>query len=231
MPPFESTPPAPSSCPSLASRPLIACLLPVLLLAAACDRTGDGDGQANAAAASAIAANAAAAADANAATADEVQPGSGGIAAPAAIAPRQFDRSHAGEAAPTLGFDGPDGKPTTLAAFRGKPVLVNLWATWCAPCVKELPTLDTLATRDRATLQVVTLSQDMQPDKAAAFFAQRRFATLKVYTDPKLAWLTALGGANLPMSILYDAGGREVWRTAGDRDWSDADAAKAIAAA
>ncbi|PMW91389.1 thioredoxin, partial [Pseudomonas sp. FW215-R2] len=67
-----------------------------------------------------------------------------------------IDRSHKGEAAPTVSFEGPDGKPMTLAAFTGKPVLVNLWATWCGPCVKEMPTLDAAA----ATIPVATISQD-----------------------------------------------------------------------
>ena len=53
-----------------------------------------------------------------------------------------FDRSHKGEAAPAYGFADPTGKQTTLAAYKGTPVLLNLWATWCAPCVAEMPTLD-----------------------------------------------------------------------------------------
>src|SRR3546814_20608443 len=63
------------------------------------------------------------------------------------------DRSHKGAAAPTAAFRGPDDAAVTLASFRGRPLLVNLWATWCAPCVAEMPTLDALAAkRDRKSV-------------------------------------------------------------------------------
>ncbi|GAA3724021.1 hypothetical protein GCM10022268_35190 [Sphingomonas cynarae] len=192
-------------------------IIPVLLagLLAACgDKPSAPAGQGNAAGAP----------SADEVSADEAPPA-------AAAAPRSgsFDRSHAGEAAPTLGFLDPAGKPVTLASFRGKPVLLNLWATWCGPCVKELPTLDALATREAGRLHVVTLSQDMDPAKVAPFFAARKFTTLKAYTDPKMAWVPAVA-SNLPTSILYDSAGREVLRTVGDLDWTGELATKAIAA-
>ncbi len=156
--------------------------------------------------------------------------GSPDEAAPTAPAPRSggIDTSHKGEAAPVLGFVDPAGKPVTLAAWRGKPVLLNLWATWCGPCVKELPTLDTLAERTAGKLAVVTLSQDMDPAKVAPFFAGRKFRALKPYTDPKMAWVPAVAN-NLPTSILYDAQGKEVWRTVGDLDWTGPVATEALA--
>ncbi|GGB22724.1 hypothetical protein GCM10011380_10450 [Sphingomonas metalli] len=182
-------------------------LLSAILLAACGDKASPPAGQAN---------------EAVAASPDE--------AAPAPAAPRGggLDTSHAGEAAPTLGFVDPAGKPVTLAAFRGKPVLLNLWATWCGPCVKELPTLDALATKEAARLHVVTLSQDMDPAKVPPFFAARNFRTLKPYTDPKMAWVPAVA-SNLPTSILYDAQGKEVWRTVGDLDWTGTTATAALA--
>lgn len=196
-------------------------IVPVLLagLLAACGDKPSGDGgQGNAAAA----ANSAGAA--TTVSADEVAPA-------AATAPQggSFDRSQAGKAAPTLAFLDPAGKSVTLADYRGKPVLLNLWATWCGPCVKELPTLDALATREAGRLHVVTLSQDMDPAKVAPFFATRKFKTLKAYTDPKMAWVPAVA-SNLPTSILYDSTGHEVLRTVGDLDWTGDLATKAIAA-
>ncbi|MEO5867292.1 MAG: redoxin family protein [Sphingomonas sp.] len=69
----------------------------------------------------------------------------------------KLDRSHKGEAAQTAAFIDPAGKPVTLAAFKGKPVLVNMWATWCGPCVAEMPKLDQVA----AHMTVVAVSQDL----------------------------------------------------------------------
>src|SRR5947209_19404239 len=83
-------------------------------------------------------------------------------AAPVAEAGPQkgVDRSHQGASAPDAKFSTADGKATSLASFRGHPVLVNLWATWCAPCVHELPTLDKLAASHRTDgqLSVLTIS-------------------------------------------------------------------------
>ena len=139
----------------------------------------------------------------------------------------KLDRSHEGEAAPALAFEAPDGKPMTLAAFRGKPVLVNLWATWCAPCVAELPTLDRLA--KAGTVRVIAVSQDSDAGKVAPFLLARKVA-LEAYRDPRLG-LSVAYQANLPTTILYDASGREVWRMAGDFAWDGPEAAKLIAEA
>eukprot|EP01037_Dinobryon_pediforme_P034173 gene34174-39968_t len=87
----------------------------------------------------------------------------------------KIDRSHKGEAAPTISFEDPAGKTTSLAAFKGKPLLVNLWATWCGPCVKEMPTLDQAA----ATIAVVPISQDKDRPTVAAFFAKEKFTRLQ----------------------------------------------------
>ena len=140
------------------------------------------------------------------------------------------DRTHKGQAAPETAFNDPDGKPTSLKAFAGKPTLVNLWATWCAPCVKELPTIDQLAGRDGGKLNVVAISQDMAPHASVeAFLKQHKIATLKSYHDPKMALSGALNAEVLPTSILYDANGKEVWRYVGDQDWTSAAAAKLLA--
>lgn len=183
--------------------------MPLLLsasLLAGCDRSPPAPGQATAAA-------------------DEVSADE----APPAPSPARtgFDRSHRGEPAPAAAFTDLDGKPATLAGFRGRPVLLNLWATWCAPCVKELPTLDRAAEKVR----VVAVSQDTDgAARVRPFLAQRKLARVEPYLDQKLALGTAFA-ANLPVTVLYDAKGREVWRRAGDFDWSSAEAARAIAEA
>jgi thiol-disulfide isomerase/thioredoxin len=142
------------------------------------------------------------------------------------------DRSRAGTAAPGTRFEDPDGEKVTLADFRGKPVLLNLWATWCAPCVKELPTLDALQTREGERLKVLTVSQDMEGRaKVEAFLAKRTYRTLEAWLDPEMALMSDLGVSSLPTTILYDAQGREVWRVAGDKDWAGPEAAALLSPA
>ncbi|WP_066548289.1 MULTISPECIES: TlpA family protein disulfide reductase [unclassified Sphingomonas] len=150
-------------------------------------------------------------------------------AAPAATG--KLDRSHKGEAAPDFAFATPDGRKATIAAFSGTPVLVNLWATWCAPCIAEMPTLDALAVREGDSLRVLTISQDLDgAAKVTPFFAARGFKKLEPWLEPDLQFSTTMQ-ANLPTTILYDAQGREVWRVAGGMDWAGAEAAKLIAEA
>ena len=140
-------------------------------------------------------------------------------------------RDAKGKPAPDAVFNGPDGKPVRLADFKGKPVLVNLWATWCAPCVKELPTLDRLAGAGK--LKVVAVSQDDAPHASVvAFLKAHQIGTLEPYQDPKMGLSGALGPDTvLPTSILIDANGKEVWRYVGDLDWTSAEAARLLAEA
>jgi thiol-disulfide isomerase/thioredoxin len=140
-------------------------------------------------------------------------------------------RDHKGKLAPDAQFNDPDGQQTSLAEFAGRPVLVNLWATWCAPCVKELPTLDRLS-RAPGAPQVVAISQDMGPHASVvAFLDSKKLTDLEAYQDPKMSLSGALGAEVLPTSILYDAQGREVWRYVGDLDWTSPEAARLLAEA
>ncbi|GAA4052308.1 hypothetical protein GCM10022213_26070 [Parerythrobacter jejuensis] len=137
----------------------------------------------------------------------------------------EVDRSNAGDLMPAVTVTDPDGRELNLAAVQGQPVLMNLWATWCAPCIKEMPLLDELAVERADGLRVLTVSQDMQgAEKVVPFFAERDFEMLEPWLDPD----NTLGfhfQAGLPMTVLYDASGREVWRIAGDYDWTSAEAA------
>ena len=165
------------------------------------------------------------------------QPQASNEAAPTAEAGphKGVDRSHKGADAPTAAFNTPDGKPISLAKFKGVPVLVNLWATWCAPCVKELPTLDKLAASHRVDgqLGVVAISQDDGPQASVdAFLRKLNVTDLGAYHDPKMTLSAALGPDTvLPTTILYDANGNEVWRYVGDLDWTGPEAAKLLAEA
>lgn len=157
--------------------------------------------------------------------------------APAAEArdAKGVDRSHRGEAAPTAGFKDPDGGDASLAGFRGRPVLVNLWASWCAPCIKELPTLQQLEQTlgEKADgVRVIAVSQDMAPQGSVdAFLGERDIGRFAAYHDPEMAISSGLGIQILPTTILYDRDGKEVWRYVGDLDWTGEEAAKLLAEA
>lgn len=128
-----------------------------------------------------------------------------------------------GAAMPDVTFEGPDGTSATLADFRGKPVLVNLWATWCGPCVKEMPTLDALARRTEGRLEVLTVAQDFQgATKVDPWWAERDFAKLEPWLDPANGLGQHYKTGMLPTTVLYDAQGREVWRVVGEMDWDGA---------
>lgn len=178
-------------------RALMTCLLGAVLLAG-CDRQSEPAPQANATAAA--------------------TPGADAAPKPPE-ATGTLDISHRGTAAPADGFVDPAGKPVTLAAFKGKPVLVNLWATWCAPCVREMPTLDKVATRAGDRLKVLTVSQDRDGVDLGPTFARGGFKRLERYRDTEQKLGFAYETGVLPTTVLYDAQGKEVWRVIGAMDW------------
>ena len=141
------------------------------------------------------------------------------------------DRSRKGQPAPDVPYLGPDGGEDRLTDLQG-PVLVNFWATWCAPCVKELPTLNALS-RSRAedgSLAVIAMNQDRAPQGSIeAFFVKLKIDALGLDQDPDMALAGALGVEVLPTTILFDAQGREVWRYVGDLDWTGEEARKLLA--
>ena len=154
--------------------------------------------------------------------------------APAADAQggKGLDRGQKGKAAPTTAFNDPTGKPTSIAAFKGKPVLVNLWATWCAPCVKELPTVQALEAQQKGKIAVIAVSQDMSEQSAVdTFLASKKIGRFAAFHDPDMALSSALGVQVLPTTILFDAAGQEVWRFTGDLDWTGAEAKAWVAEA
>ncbi len=135
-----------------------------------------------------------------------------------------LDRSHKGGELPPFTLADPEGQQLRLPSLKGKPVLINLWATWCAPCIAELPTLQAISNRADMNVAVVTVSQDTgDPAKVRMFLDQRGFAQLPAWLDPKGDLAFHYGVQTLPTTIYYDAAGREVWRFIGGRDWGSAD--------
>ncbi len=146
---------------------------------------------------------------------------------PAAV--RTIDRSHAGQAAPAVALEAKGGAQKRLAAFAGKPLLVNLWATWCAPCVAEMPALDRLSAAAKGRITVLPVSQDLEGWRAVdGFFRPGRFKSLTPLLDQPNDLALALGAKGLPMTVLYDAKGKEVWRINGPMEWDSPAAAKLL---
>ncbi|MDE2434930.1 MAG: TlpA family protein disulfide reductase [Sphingomonadales bacterium] len=140
-----------------------------------------------------------------------------------------IDRSHKGSQLPEFLLKDSAGKELRLSSLKGKPVLINLWATWCAPCVAELPALNRLAAKRSGDLRIVTVSQDLaQPEKVAAFLKDKA-PLLEPWLDPNNDLTTFYETTTLPTSIFYDARGREVWRYVGPRYWDNDKAAALLA--
>ena len=135
-----------------------------------------------------------------------------------------------------ISFDAPDGKKLTLAAFRGRNVLLNLWATWCVPCRAEMPALDRLQAKfGGPDFQVIAVNIDtVRLDRPKAFFAAAGVKNLNLYADPSDDSFEALKVAGkalgLPTSLLIDKDGCEIGVMAGPALWDSADAEAAVSA-
>jgi thiol-disulfide isomerase/thioredoxin len=123
-----------------------------------------------------------------------------------------------------------DGQPTSLEAFRGKVVVLNLWATWCAPCREEMPSLDRLHARFKdQPVVVVALSVDRAgPERVQAFLDEIGVQNLAVYRDPRAAATRTLRVPGLPATLLVDKEGRERARVLGIAEWDAPQAVEAV---
>jgi thiol-disulfide isomerase/thioredoxin len=138
---------------------------------------------------------------------------------------------------PDLAFEDADGKPKKLSDWRGRTVLVNLWATWCVPCRKEMPALEGLQTRlGGENFEVVAINIDTRdPEKPKNFLKDAHLTRLGYFSDEKgkvFQDLKAIGQAlGMPTSVLVDGQGCEIATIAGPADWDSDDAIKLITAA
>jgi thiol-disulfide isomerase/thioredoxin len=134
-------------------------------------------------------------------------------------------------AVPDIAFTGPDGKPMKLADLKGQVVVVNFWATWCAPCKEEMPSLAALA-KDYAGkgVKVVAISVDRLQDGAAAREFLKTHGGLQFYNDPEYRVVFGLSPRpdGIPTTVIYDKAGKEQGRLSGGADWSTEQAKKVM---
>ncbi|MDB5606350.1 MAG: thiol:disulfide interchange protein [Bradyrhizobium sp.] len=138
---------------------------------------------------------------------------------------------------PDLAFEDADGKPKRLSDWRGRTVLVNLWATWCVPCRKEMPALESLQAKlGGPDFEVVAVNIDTRdPEKPKNFLKDANLTRLGYFSDEKAKVfqdLKSIGRAlGMPTSVLVDGQGCEIATIAGPADWASDDAVKLITAA
>jgi thiol-disulfide isomerase/thioredoxin len=124
-------------------------------------------------------------------------------------------------AAPQVSFTDLSGQPVSLSDFAGKIVLVNLWATWCPPCRREMPSLEKLQTTVGDKIAILAVSEDISGKKAVAPFIEKLgLKTVNIYLDPKNRVGQGFKVDGLPTSILIDRKGQIVGRVEGEADWT-----------
>ena len=127
--------------------------------------------------------------------------------------------------APMQGILGPS---RLLSDFRGKPMIINVWASWCGPCQAEMPSLQRLARRAGQQIHVIGISTDDYPDRAESFVRTFRIA-FPNFIDSKLRLEHMLGAERLPLTLLVDAQGRVVAKHFGAREWDSPQALAYVA--
>lgn len=135
-----------------------------------------------------------------------------------------FARLSEPRSVPDVRFQDGAGRTLSLEGFRGKLLLLNIWATWCPPCRKEMPALDRLQAKLGGTdFEVVALSIDeMGAPAVRRFFNEIGVHALKIYVDPATRAADSLGAPGVPTTLLIDRSGRELARHAGPAEWDSA---------
>ncbi|MEZ5925405.1 MAG: TlpA disulfide reductase family protein [Hyphomicrobiaceae bacterium] len=166
-------------------------------------------------------------------TGTQATPSGGGLKAYAKGKMVTFVAKPAPEAVPEITFQDSTGKTRSLAEWRGKVVLLNIWATWCAPCRREMPALDALKrTKGGPEFDVVALSTDRDGiAKAKAFLDEIKVDALEPLVDPTSRSASALKVIGMPTTLLLDREGRELGRLVGPAEWDSDDAQRLVEAA
>jgi thiol-disulfide isomerase/thioredoxin len=122
--------------------------------------------------------------------------------------------------APAISLADPSGNTVDLSDLRGKLVLINLWATWCEPCLREMPSLERLQSRLGDRITVLAVSEDRGGNKAVEpFIAKLGLKSVKTYLDPKSAVGHAFEVRGLPTSFLIDRDGKVLGKVEGAAEW------------
>jgi len=134
---------------------------------------------------------------------------------------------------PDVNFNDASGATKSLGDWRGKVVLLNIWATWCVPCRDEMPALDRLETElGGDAFKVVAVNVDKNgPDKAKAFLQETGATHLALYTDPSGKLFAALKAVGMPTTLIIDRNAKEIARLVGPADWGSPEAKRVIEAA
>ena len=138
------------------------------------------------------------------------------------------DRSNQGDPVPKVELLDAAGEPTTLAKFRGKPILVNFWAHWCVPCRAEMPTIDAMKAQRGSALQVVAVNEDAMHEGKRSLGELPMSPAILRLTDPGAVLTKSLASQGLPTTVLYGSDGRERWRLVGVLDWTKPQAVKLL---
>lgn len=131
---------------------------------------------------------------------------------------------------PDVSFVEGEGRPMRLSDFRGKTILLNVWATWCPPCRREMPALDRLQAKlGGPGFEVVALSIDRGGAQAVkSFFEELNIRELRIYADPTTQASSDLSAIGLPTTLLIDPQGREIGRKVGPAEWDSPEVVKVI---
>ena len=153
-------------------------------------------------------------------------PGAADIAASGAADPGlpQFIPTTPPRPVPEVTVETRTGEKVRLSDLKGRPLLINFWATWCGPCISEMPSLDALAAERAGTpLMIMAVSEDRKGEAVVAPFLKKlQLTNLPIYLDPETKALAAFHSDALPTTVLIDRNGREIGRLMGAASWDSA---------